>query len=234
MANEIDLSYLDTLVGALANEIDAKLLSGLSDESFTVAMFRAGFLTALTDDDGFITGWDFTPPQNFDMLITGTSGDDHLVAGNGDDFVYAGSGSDIVDGGEGNDILNGDSGNDTLYGGDGNDILYGDAGADTLFGGSGSDFFAFFDGDIGTGTDAISDFSVAEGDVLDISDLLSGYDPLTEAITDFVQIIESGTSSFIRIDANGGGDSFQTVAIVLNTAGITDEQVLLDNGTLVA
>ena len=119
MLHELDLTYLDGLLNTDANDLSAKLLSSLSDESFTVVMYRAGFLTAVTDGDGKITGWDFQPPQNFDMFMTGTSGADVLSGGNGDDIISGGAGADTLYGGEGNDILYGGAGRDTLYGGEG-------------------------------------------------------------------------------------------------------------------
>jgi hypothetical protein len=66
------------------------------------------------------------------------------------------------------------------------------------------------DTDAFTASDNIQDFNLAEGDALDISDILSGYDPRTDAITDFVQI-----------------------AYLYNITGLTDEESLETNGVLV-
>ena len=62
--------------------------------------------------------------------LTGTSGDDVLLAGNGDNTLNAG---------DGNDILGAGSGNNTLHGGAGDDVLYSGAGSDLLDGGTGND-----------------------------------------------------------------------------------------------
>jgi len=61
------------------------------------------------------------------ISMTGTEGDDTLVAENGNDYGLEGFG-----------------GNDTLIGADGNDSLRGGAGADTLIGGDGDDRFRYF------------------------------------------------------------------------------------------
>ncbi|MBE3667743.1 hypothetical protein BOO25_02135 [Vibrio navarrensis] len=69
-------------------------------------------------------------------------------------------GNDTLDGGLGDDILYGQGGNDTLIGGLGNDILTG---------GEGADIFKWVD--METASDRVTDFNVAQGDKLDLSDL---------------------------------------------------------------
>lgn len=56
-------------------------------------------------------------------VITGTEGNDLILASAGDD---------IIDGLGGNDCILGGAGNDTINGGDGNDVCIGGAGADTF------------------------------------------------------------------------------------------------------
>ncbi|MFG6207844.1 Ig-like domain-containing protein, partial [Pseudomonas retamae] len=64
-------------------------------------------------------------------ILTGTSGDDVLVAGNGDNIINAGDGNDVLTAGSGNNELHGGAGNDLLYSGAGNDLLDGGTGIDT-------------------------------------------------------------------------------------------------------
>ncbi|SCW95214.1 MULTISPECIES: retention module-containing protein [unclassified Pseudomonas] len=64
--------------------------------------------------------------------LTGTSGDDVLLAGNGDNILNAGDGNDVLSAGSGNNTLNGGAGNDLLYSGTGNDLLDGGTGNDTV------------------------------------------------------------------------------------------------------
>ncbi|WP_448108960.1 retention module-containing protein [Pseudomonas azerbaijanoccidentalis] len=63
--------------------------------------------------------------------LTGTAGNDTLVAGNGDNVINAGDGNDILTAGTGNNTLHGDAGNDLLFSGIGNDLLDGGTGNDT-------------------------------------------------------------------------------------------------------
>lgn len=72
----------------------------------------------------------------------------------------------------------------TLAGGDGLDTLYGSAGSDTFL----------FDSNAYNDIDVINGFDMSGGDQLDLADLLSGYDPATESITDFV-MISDGTQA---------------------------------------
>ncbi|WNN42079.1 retention module-containing protein [Pseudomonas inefficax] len=99
-------------------------------------------------------------------------GNDILNGGSGNDLLFGQGGDDTLDGGKGNDILIGGVGKDTLLGGEGNDILLGGKGDDTMTGGSGADTFVWKAGDIGK--DVIKDFKVAEGDRIDLKDLLQG------------------------------------------------------------
>jgi hypothetical protein len=74
--------------------------------------------------------------------------------------------SKVVAGDEGWELIL-SSGDETAIGGSGNDILYGSDGNDTLTGGDGADVFKFVAGD--SGTDLITDFSIADGDKVDLS-----------------------------------------------------------------
>jgi secreted trypsin-like serine protease len=87
--------------------------------------------------------------------ITGLGGDDLICAGPGNDWVDAGAGSDTISGGDGsdyllgglgNDIVGGDSGSDRLLGGDGNDMLFGSTGDDLILGEAGVDLIYGGDG----------------------------------------------------------------------------------------
>ncbi|EJN24950.1 VCBS repeat-containing protein [Pseudomonas sp. GM79] len=63
--------------------------------------------------------------------LTGTSGDDVLVAGTGNNVINAGDGNDVLSAGSGNNELHGGAGNDLLFSGAGNDLLDGGTGNDT-------------------------------------------------------------------------------------------------------
>ncbi|MGY3299526.1 VCBS repeat-containing protein [Pseudomonas sp. TE6288] len=63
--------------------------------------------------------------------LTGTGGDDVLLAGAGDTTLNGGAGNDVLVAGAGNNSLYGGDGDDLLIGGPGNDLLDGGAGNDT-------------------------------------------------------------------------------------------------------
>lgn len=82
-----------------------------------------------------------------------------------DDDIRGRRGGDTLDGMAGNDSLHGGRGGDLIRGGDGDDWLSGDRGDDTLWGGAGADSFH---GVANSGTDRIMDFSVAQGDRIEL------------------------------------------------------------------
>ncbi len=149
------------------------------------------------------------------------------------DMVFGNGGDDSFLGSAHADYFMGDKGRDTLRGNDGDDILAGGTGIDILYGGAGADTFVFVTGDVGR--DAVRDFNAAEGDKIDISDLLQDFDPMTDALSEFVKVIKNSKSiSTLQVDANGaeGGVKFVSVAIFSNTAPL-DAQQLLTDGNLV-
>ncbi|MGN5123178.1 type I secretion C-terminal target domain-containing protein [Aeromonas hydrophila] len=181
---------------------DAIHFAGINGEGYAaIKQYVAGKLSAgsLTDAQvhDYITDHasEFDQSSNNDKadVLIGGDGNDILFGQGGDDFLFGGAGNDILFGGAGNDTLYGESGNDTLYGGSGNDTLYGGSGDDTLSGGLGNDIlvgglgndilkgdggadtFTWLQGDTAAGSvakDYVVDFSKAEGDKLDLSDLL--------------------------------------------------------------
>lgn len=173
-------------------------------------------------------------------MITGTAADDNIygLAGNdtlygevGNDTLYGDAGADTLKGRDGNDIMYGGADVDYLEGGNGDDILYGGAGADALKGSSGVDTFVFQS--MSDAGDTIQDYNYSAGEKLNIANILTLYHPLTDAITDFVQITQSGTNSILSIDVDGGANSFVQLATLTATSGLTDEQALVNAGRLI-
>ncbi len=110
----------------------------------------------------------FSPTQTTTTL-TGTMGQDTLLAGidntcllglSGDDRLVGAAGNDLLDGAAGNDTLNSGLGHDTLLGGIDNDRLFAGAGNDLLDGGSGDDLLDGQDGNDtllgGAGSDSLN------------------------------------------------------------------------------
>ncbi|KGA01782.1 hypothetical protein KP05_11020 [Cobetia amphilecti] len=170
---------------------------------------------------------------------------DYLIGEGGNDTLNGGLGSDRLEGGGGNDTLRGGSGNDTLAGGSGNDLLVGGSGNDILTGGDGADTFQWLSGhDInsegGRATDTITDFSVADGDVIDLSDLLQSNDD-ADTLSSFLHFEsdgEGGTNIEISVDGSDGSNITQEINLQdvdLTSGGDTDTQIiqsLLDSNSL--
>ncbi len=171
--------------------------------------------------------------NTYDNTIWGGNGNDNIQGRAGDDVLYGDAGADQLRGADGNDTLYGGDGNDQLYGNNGDDILSGQDGLDALWGYAGADTFVFEVANAYNHSDNVKDFNLTDGDMLDLSDLLGGYDPINDLITDFVQITDNGTHSYVSVDADGGADNFQQVAQLSSITGLTDEQALESNGTLI-
>ncbi len=128
--------------------------------------------------------------------ITGTAGDDYIV------------------GLGGNDVLKGGAGKDRIEGGSGHDRLFGGAGADILVGGSGYDKFVFSDA-LGSGVDAITDFSSVYDTVLLENAVFAGlptgtlsaaaFRAGTAALDATDRIVYDRTSGALYFDADGSG-----------------------------
>ncbi|MCA8883161.1 MAG: type I secretion C-terminal target domain-containing protein, partial [Rhodobacteraceae bacterium] len=164
--------------------------------------------------------------------VIGRAGGDNITGNDAANKLEGRNGTDTISGAGGNDLIYGGDGSDTLSGGDGDDVLYGGNGADSMTGGNGADIFTFLSGE--TGTKTITDFTTGDGDALDISDLLALYDPMTDLLTDFVEITDSGSNSTLRVDVDGGADSFVSIATLTGVTGLTDEDALEAAGNLIA
>ncbi len=104
--------------------------------------------------------------------------------------------------------LNGGWGRDTLNGGTQDDTLRGGPSADLLSGNRGADRFQFFPGD---GADTVTDFSEAEGDIIDLSPIFGGKGglPTTYLSLDQQVSFPSGqapvASTLLKLDYDGDG-----------------------------
>lgn len=156
------------------------------------------FTYTITDADGDTSTADLTLYGNQQGT---TAGNDDLVGNDSDNFLYGGAGDDII------------------YGEAGDDVLVGGAGDDTLIGGEGADTFVFTNnGD----ADTIRDFDASEGDALDISDVLSGFDALSDSLDDFVFTASNGSNTEVHVDTSGSGDqAAATLLVTLEGVDVT-------------
>ena len=174
------------------------------------------------------------PPYFPKNKVVGTQKDDYLAGQNYTSNVMYGLG--------GNDRIVGGNGDDTLVGGAGNDVLIGGNGSDTLTGGSGADKFLFNDVTApGEAADVITDFNAKEGDVIDLSGLLDGMDPMQALIDGFITMTKTANGDIaIAFDADGNfpthgfapGEDPQAV-VVLEGVNNIDLQQMYENGSLI-
>jgi Ca2+-binding RTX toxin-like protein len=152
-------------------------------------------------------GEDFFIPRNWDEQVNGSDGQDILIAQN--------NGNYHLNGGDGNDILFGGlSGHFShLNGGAGDDILYagGSNGTTEMTGGAGADTFVFKDYSFGWNIGSITDYNSSEGDRVDISDLLQGYNSNTP-VSNWVKF-ENG---HLSVNQDGVGSDFVTIVSFTN------------------
>ncbi|KAB1085063.1 calcium-binding protein [Neorhizobium galegae] len=212
----------DTIDGGNGNDI---IDGGNSSDTLSYASATTGVTVSLANSSAQNTGGAGTDTvSNFENL-TGSASNDNLTGS---------TAANVISGGGGNDTIYGGAGNDTITGGDGDDILYGESGLDAFTGGLGADTYVFQAASAYSNVDTVSDFSTAQSDVLNLINLLGDYDPLTEAITDFVQITTSGANSNVAIDRDGTGSTygFTQIATLTGVTGLTDEAALVTSGRL--
>jgi Ca2+-binding RTX toxin-like protein len=138
-------------------------------------------------------------------------------------------------GGTGNDLANiitGNAGKNTLVGGAGDDTLIGLGGKDTLEGGLGADRFVWLAAS--DGTDTIRDFTPGDGDVIDLSALVSGFTAGISDVTDFLRLTPGKKGAMLALDPDGDGpSSFQAMAVLTGfDATTTTVEALVEDGSI--
>ncbi len=109
------------------------------------------------------------------------------------------------------ETLVGGSGDDVIEGSDGDDVLIGGLGSDILTGGDGADTFKW-DTVSNDSVDVIKDFSVADSDVIDLTDVVDFQDG--ETIDDVLShITASVDNGNITLEINSGGPESQTIVV---------------------
>jgi Ca2+-binding RTX toxin-like protein len=176
-------------------------------------------------------------------IVYGTTGHDELFGDAGHDFIAGRAGNDILHGGDGNDslvggygndVLYGDAGTDSLYGNESNDKLTGGLGNDILTGGNGADIFKWTSADITSSgapfTDTITDFSIDQGDKLDLTDVLTGEGT---DLSSYLDVHLSGSNVEVSVYANGVNDGTPDMNVVIQnpTDTLTELQQYLQNST---
>ena len=148
--------------------------------------------------------------------------------------LYGSDYADTLYGDDASNVISGAGGDDTMYGRAGDDILNGGAGENKLWGGAGADGFVISEDATVLGN-TIYDFSAAQGDYLDISDLLEGYNS-GDDVNDFINITHIFSNMyFVNVDVDGSGTNNNSAAygLIYSSSNLTNEDALVDNGTLI-
>lgn len=120
--------------------------------------------------------------------VEGNGGADTIFGKKGNDILYGDSNiNPLAAGTAGNDTISGGEGDDMLFGGGGNDVLDGGIGTNQSTGGTGADIYDFKESNA---TTTITDFSVADGDKIRISNTIA--DDFTD-----LTIVNVGGSSHV-------------------------------------
>ncbi|MCD8498231.1 MAG: Ig-like domain-containing protein [Alphaproteobacteria bacterium] len=87
---------------------------------------------------------------------------------------------------------------------------------------------------LGESGNIINNFNAYEGDQVDLSELLTNFDPLQDSINDFVFATQSGVDTILSVDVNGRGDASMAIDVaVLADRTLTLEE-LQDNKSITA
>ncbi len=205
----------DSITGnALANNLQAgagaDTVSGGSGADTIDGGSGQNYLRGDDGNDSIVGGGQFDDINGNigNDTVSGGAGDDYVVGGKDNDLLFGDGGQDIVwgnlgndtcDGGDGDDQVRGGQGDDSVSGGAGDDFVSGDRGNDTISGGAGADLFH---GSQDAGIDRVIDFSLAQGDRVQL-------DPGTT-----FSLAQVGADTVIDM---GGGNQMILVGVQLST-----------------
>lgn len=235
---QMDGSYYNTIQESASNGTDTlRITGGVEADDVYAWTTSNGYLYVQYTDTDFVratasaTGGASRVGERLEKIVFDDETEWDLTTGltlhNNDTSrtFYGSTSNDVMIAGGGADKLYGKGGDDILESGGGSaDWLYGDAGADT---------FRFMEDTAYDALDLIQDFDAVEGDAIDIADLLTGYNPISDTISDFVSLTESGGHTTLAVDKDGTGGtySFTDVARLTSTTGL-DLNDMITNGEL--
>ncbi|RZF50235.1 type I secretion C-terminal target domain-containing protein, partial [Acinetobacter halotolerans] len=160
-----------------------------------------------------------------DGALTGGANDEFtykLVAPNGDESIA----TLTINAGEN---YNTSAGNDIITGSAGDDTYTTNGGADTVI----FDLLDNADALGGNGHDTWTDFDLAEGDKIDITELLAGQAVGNDNIGQFVTVTQVGDDTVISIDRDGSGSTFNSAELLtLKNTDVTLDDLLQNNQLL--
>ena len=192
-------------------------LSALADGALTssvTATDDAGNIATVAGPGLTLDTTPLPPAPEIEGDVIGTPGDDTLSGLPGENTTILGL-----------------AGRDTILGRDGDDIIIGGADPDKLRGGAGADTFVFLPEDLLNPGDDLKDFSLAEGDRLELRDMLSNYDG--SSIAGHVRIEKQGTIGRLEVDVDGGGDNFIPLVYIRGGRGLDAQDLWTGDDLLI-
>ncbi|MDA0153232.1 retention module-containing protein [Vibrio sp. Makdt] len=152
---------------------------------------------------------------DLNVNIVSNAVDINLASETDDVQLLAGANATDLTAGSGNDRLEGGAGDDTLIGGDGNDTLIGGGGSDILTGGDGMDSFVWLNIEDGV-EDTITDFNLAEGDQIDLREVLPELKDANVNMATLLQHVDAkleGNDVELTINPDGLGTTEQVIVV---------------------
>ncbi|KQU50525.1 hypothetical protein ASG72_11580, partial [Bosea sp. Leaf344] len=231
----------------------AFLLKGFGTSAISPGLAQFSLPLELVDGDGdavsaslsvaLATSGDVI--QNFSASASGVTpvidaaAGEHVIGSSQADTLNGSSASNVLSGDDGDDTLNGNGGNDVLLGGTGNDLLDGGIGLDvlmggtgqnTLTGGTGADIFLIDPSKLSVNLpDLITDYSLAEGDKVDLSALFATMPVGDRATAANVDSLVNIVGNALQVDTNGAGAGASFVTVATFSAAPASVSVIFDN-----
>ncbi len=165
--------------------------------------------------------------SDFVDTLIGNTGANAMSGLGGNDLIGGGDGDDTINGNTGDDSLFGGVGDDVLNGGNGDDFLEGNVGMDTFTGGAGADVFDFnaiSHSTPGANRDVITDFTAAQGDLINLATIDADTTVAGNQAFAFIggaafsaagqaRFVTAGGDGFVTVDVNGDGNSDMTIEL---------------------
>ncbi|NOI32751.1 retention module-containing protein [Vibrio cyclitrophicus] len=195
---------------ATADAIDSLQAVGLSQTPGSYTL-KVEAVSEETDNNDTAT----SASIDLNLNIVSDAVDINLASETDDIQLLASANATDLTAGSGNDRLEGGAGDDTLVGGDGNDTLIGGGGSDILTGGDGMDSFVWLNIEDGV-EDTITDFSLSEGDQIDLREVLPELKNTSPDMTALLQQIDAkveGDDIELTIKSDGLGTTEQVIVV---------------------
>lgn len=192
--------------------------------------FALNGISEVTFDSGYNTTWNMTggltlTATSDNQSLYGTSvGGDTLTALGNNDYLYAYAGN--------NTLTGANSETNNLYGGSGNDTFVDGGGTATnyMYAGSGVDTFKI---ESGSSSTDVYNFNTSNGSTIHVEDVLSGYDPVADALANWVQTSTSGGNTIVSVDTTGSGHFTNALVTIEGVTGLGSAADMVTHGQLV-